>query len=157
MIRRPPRSTLFPYMTLFRSTAGSPAGCSSWKAFTIPARLSVHNSLSRRAEIKRRRVSAVLLAPAGGLGLVSPLATSLQDEEIRIDRADYHQSDREPHRSGEGSPSVARGSHPREQQSGKQIRHAPGLPHEPCGLCRLPGRAARPKHYDDRSEERRVG
>src|SRR2546426_9362943 len=26
MIRRPPRSTLFPYTTLFRS-AGSPAGC----------------------------------------------------------------------------------------------------------------------------------
>jgi hypothetical protein len=54
--------------------------------------LSVHNSFSRRAEIKRRRVSAILLAPAGGLGLVSPLATSLQDEEIRIDRADYHLS-----------------------------------------------------------------
>src|SRR3712207_7033956 len=26
MIRRPPRSTLFPYTTLFRSTAGPPAG-----------------------------------------------------------------------------------------------------------------------------------
>src|SRR2546426_3782244 len=27
MIRRPPRSTLFPYTTLFRSTTGSHAGC----------------------------------------------------------------------------------------------------------------------------------
>src|SRR3712207_6850517 len=30
MIRRPPRSTLFPYTTLFRSTAGWP-GRASWK------------------------------------------------------------------------------------------------------------------------------
>src|SRR5688572_31780200 len=28
MIRRPPRSTLFPYTTLFRSQQGSGAGCS---------------------------------------------------------------------------------------------------------------------------------
>src|SRR5438445_9180522 len=28
MIRRPPRSTLFPYTTLFRSSAGSPGGIS---------------------------------------------------------------------------------------------------------------------------------
>src|SRR2546425_6187744 len=27
MIRRPPRSTLFPYTTLFRSSRGSSAGC----------------------------------------------------------------------------------------------------------------------------------
>src|SRR3989442_2432378 len=27
MIRRPPRSTLFPYTTLFRSRPSSPAGC----------------------------------------------------------------------------------------------------------------------------------
>src|SRR2546429_2438633 len=27
MIRRPPRSTLFPYTTLFRSCSGSPVGC----------------------------------------------------------------------------------------------------------------------------------
>src|SRR2546426_1802964 len=29
MIRRPPRSTLFPYTTLFRSRPGSPPGCSA--------------------------------------------------------------------------------------------------------------------------------
>src|SRR3712207_9111673 len=39
MIRRPPRSTLFPYTTLFRSKCGSPVvetrkaySCSAWKA-----------------------------------------------------------------------------------------------------------------------------
>src|SRR6266481_6234431 len=39
MIRRPPRSTLFPYTTLFRSRAGPPAGAPPW----------------RRAEAVRRR------------------------------------------------------------------------------------------------------
>src|SRR3712207_7853743 len=33
MIRRPPRSTLFPYTTLFRSDAGS---CSSRVVFNVP-------------------------------------------------------------------------------------------------------------------------
>src|SRR5437016_13448821 len=34
MIRRPPRSTLFPYTTLFRSHAGPEVGVASTKAFT---------------------------------------------------------------------------------------------------------------------------
>src|ERR1039457_2285017 len=34
MIRRPPRSTLFPYTTLFRSTDTSPNGASSWPVVT---------------------------------------------------------------------------------------------------------------------------
>src|SRR5260370_4749412 len=32
MIRRPPRSTLFPYTTLFRSPSASMAACSIWKS-----------------------------------------------------------------------------------------------------------------------------
>src|SRR3712207_7254172 len=37
MIRRPPRSTLFPYTTLFRSTSVRPANClSSFAIFSIP-------------------------------------------------------------------------------------------------------------------------
>src|SRR3712207_8415655 len=31
MIRRPPRSTLFPYTTLFRSAAGRPQGSAHWR------------------------------------------------------------------------------------------------------------------------------
>src|SRR3989442_4790573 len=31
MIRRPPRSTLFPYTTLFRSTRRSTRSCACWK------------------------------------------------------------------------------------------------------------------------------
>src|SRR6266487_5491795 len=31
MTRRPPRSTLFPYTTLFRSPSGPPARCPGWR------------------------------------------------------------------------------------------------------------------------------
>src|SRR3712207_8611420 len=33
MIRRPPRSTLFPYTTLFRSGRGKPTGRRTWQEF----------------------------------------------------------------------------------------------------------------------------
>src|SRR5436309_8336111 len=36
MIRRPPRSTLFPYTTLFRSVARATIGYANGQAFTIP-------------------------------------------------------------------------------------------------------------------------
>src|SRR2546429_4233805 len=39
MIRRPPRSTLFPYTTLFRSLAGSCAFHSSFPVWTLRARI----------------------------------------------------------------------------------------------------------------------
>src|SRR5947209_8897768 len=41
MIRRPPRSTLFPYTTLFRSASGpiAPAQCARRTAVPAPARL----------------------------------------------------------------------------------------------------------------------
>src|SRR5438132_3647300 len=40
MIRRPPRSTLFPYTTLFRSTAGGPRfpGPCVWSSILVPRR-----------------------------------------------------------------------------------------------------------------------
>src|SRR2546429_6349037 len=37
MIRRPPRSTLFPYTTLFRSTRSATANASSWSCVTNSA------------------------------------------------------------------------------------------------------------------------
>src|SRR6266545_7618407 len=36
MIRRPPRSTLFPYTTLFRSKTPRPAGCRRWRGRPDP-------------------------------------------------------------------------------------------------------------------------
>src|SRR4051794_41362062 len=40
MIRRPPRSTLFPYTTLFRSVPGSPGLTSSSWSLCAPCRIS---------------------------------------------------------------------------------------------------------------------
>src|SRR3712207_8329541 len=44
MIRRPPRSTLFPYTTLFRSTRADRPG-----AVDLPVRLDVHDATRTRA------------------------------------------------------------------------------------------------------------
>src|SRR2546421_9260602 len=65
MIRRPPRSTLFPYTTLFRSVAGvafrqvDPAGLEE-RAGTVGARLPVHEVLVVRDGIERDRKSTRL-------------------------------------------------------------------------------------------------
>src|SRR2546430_3666458 len=49
MIRRPPRSTLFPYTTLFRSAAGLPSsGCSAWPCSSVRQR-------ERRSKTSRSR------------------------------------------------------------------------------------------------------
>src|SRR3712207_7551981 len=41
MIRRPPRSTLFPYTTLFRSSIARTVPCSIGISYVLPVRLSV--------------------------------------------------------------------------------------------------------------------
>src|SRR5215471_20808977 len=51
MIRRPPRSTLFPYTTLFRSTTRSSAPCATWPwRGPRPSRSEEHTS-----ELQSRR------------------------------------------------------------------------------------------------------
>src|SRR3712207_7644516 len=45
MIRRPPRSTLFPYTTLFRSSTSFPMGGWEWSLGTPRARASQRRSL----------------------------------------------------------------------------------------------------------------
>src|SRR5258708_32052753 len=54
MIRRPPRSTLFPYTTLFRSIIFCAAGCSKSGGTTTPdpapTPLPLNNTLVRRSE-----------------------------------------------------------------------------------------------------------
>src|SRR2546430_12458632 len=52
MIRRPPRSTLFPYTTLFRSFHGASAGRSP------PARLGAGATARRNRRARRRPASA---------------------------------------------------------------------------------------------------
>src|SRR5688572_32331354 len=51
MIRRPPRSTLFPYTTLFRSVAGSHGGVSRRVSVsTDPGRTALSHRCSLRSE-----------------------------------------------------------------------------------------------------------
>src|SRR5256885_11511822 len=58
MIRRPPRSTLFPYTTLFRSLEHR----HHVGAAALPRRLGAVHGVERRGQRRRRR------APAQGLG-----------------------------------------------------------------------------------------
>src|SRR5690349_23309916 len=61
MIRRPPRSTLFPYTTLFRSTVTRRSTSTNWRSVRRPTRsaspdrrtvviLSIMRKLSKRSE-----------------------------------------------------------------------------------------------------------
>src|SRR2546429_6673175 len=51
MIRRPPRSTLFPYTTLFRSTVGfGPFSFLGWKFLSDSSGVRVHRRLQQLAD-----------------------------------------------------------------------------------------------------------
>src|SRR3712207_7769415 len=61
MIRRPPRSTLFPYTTLFRSGAGLSAIASRMAAALYPHAPRVRNELLNRAKPSSNAMAAVRL------------------------------------------------------------------------------------------------
>src|SRR2546425_4417784 len=50
MIRRPPRSTLFPYTTLFRSVGSGPDHRQTWRGRQSPARRRSRRRLVPRSE-----------------------------------------------------------------------------------------------------------
>src|SRR5256886_11578195 len=54
MIRRPPRSTLFPYTTLFRSLAAIPEAAPSWPHAEHPAPLGIAARRHGPAGLRRR-------------------------------------------------------------------------------------------------------
>src|SRR5262245_66465564 len=54
MIRRPPRSTLFPYTTLFRSRITYPAWVSSW-AVSFPRGVAASRSEEHTSELQSLR------------------------------------------------------------------------------------------------------
>src|SRR5258705_9573526 len=58
MIRRPPRSTLFPYTTLFRSPGSSPG-----QAFAGKCSRTIARAVLLRGQVRRRNQHAELLAP----------------------------------------------------------------------------------------------
>src|SRR3712207_7425340 len=92
MIRRPPRSTLFPYTTLFRSADGGPAAA--------PARLVAERDRQRlerrRPDLARRRrrvqreqvrVRRVERRPAAGGGARDRKSTRLNSSHANISYA----------------------------------------------------------------------
>src|SRR2546427_8302184 len=56
MIRRPPRSTLFPYTTLFRSHARADGSSSERRSLEFPGRLDGHRQLEHRREVGGERL-----------------------------------------------------------------------------------------------------
>src|SRR2546430_11368579 len=62
MIRRPPRSTLFPYTTLFRSAIGSAAALKDERTSAVRGRHMV-TGLPTQVELRSEEVRAALEAP----------------------------------------------------------------------------------------------
>src|SRR5258708_28762503 len=54
MIRRPPRSTLFPYTTLFRSLTGTQSDPAGQDVFPEPDRYTIHGELAHGVAIRFR-------------------------------------------------------------------------------------------------------
>src|SRR5256884_6434516 len=67
MIRRPPRSTLFPYTTLFRSSISPPAACISWP----PSELSFAHLRPTPKSSKRWKLSSACCARLKRTSLLS--------------------------------------------------------------------------------------
>src|SRR3712207_8830337 len=76
MIRRPPRSTLFPYTTLFRSVIPPSSSC-SWVIPRVPVRWSC-----RKSQKKPPRTSA----PAQPLGRSEEHTSELQSRQYLVCR-----------------------------------------------------------------------
>src|SRR3712207_7356334 len=73
MIRRPPRSTLFPYTTLFRSSSASTVGAAPSRS-RRPARASAWKRARASAEADRR-------APSSSSSPLDVAATTSRSEE----------------------------------------------------------------------------
>src|SRR3712207_7757780 len=82
MIRRPPRSTLFPYTTLFRSATAGPA--------VLPARGRPRGRV-RRHRLLGVRHAAALLEPQGDR--VEPVRVVLPGELAVLRRSEEHTSE----------------------------------------------------------------
>src|SRR5574337_1845167 len=96
MIRRPPRSTLFPYTTLFRSCAGNRGGLPFWtnvmwkeaRHTQMRDRASgVHPDILEHLPPKKTRACLLycfVLSPLISLGAVPPHHLALRSEERRV-------------------------------------------------------------------------
>src|SRR5260370_41145441 len=82
MIRRPPRSTLFPYTTLFRSYVASPgAKIRGWNLVLAAVQQSA-TVRSRRHPVRRLVVAAVIAVVLLVGGALAASADSLPDSPV---------------------------------------------------------------------------
>src|SRR3712207_9045416 len=91
MIRRPPRSTLFPYTTLFRSYAWLPADASTtWKWVGLGVAAAVALAFAVWLVARRRRLApGEVLLVAATVSLVVPLLLP----EMHERRSEEHTSE----------------------------------------------------------------
>src|SRR2546429_9678806 len=88
MIRRPPRSTLFPYTTLFRSSSQTPAGATSWRR--LSPGLASELALLPAARATPDRPPAAAAKPAASRAVFAVLVahgrmgTPWSDNDVRV-------------------------------------------------------------------------
>src|SRR5258705_4998301 len=100
MIRRPPRSTLFPYTTLFRSVDSTRAAGSALMARARPAiaalgpgkglegAATIVETLRRRADRKSTRLNSSHLGISYAVFCLTKKKKKVNDESRRVRRAD---------------------------------------------------------------------
>src|SRR3712207_8378382 len=88
MIRRPPRSTLFPYTTLFRSHLGEPASVAAGLAAEGPLDGGIHED-ARHLRLARHRADQrrVLRRPCLGVDVEDRKSTRLNSSHANISYA----------------------------------------------------------------------
>src|SRR5256885_8751639 len=87
MIRRPPRSTLFPYTTLFRSRPHSPAGSAQRRRGRVPLWFASSRWCRRRRIPLLQRVLPPSTPPAATQSLC------LRDNSVSRRRSEEHTSE----------------------------------------------------------------
>src|SRR2546429_6816456 len=90
MIRRPPRSTLFPYTTLSRSVAGPAQLELQWPAALVP---HLRTSAGRRRQQPLPLQPLVLLVGLDGRGRQRDGGVPLRDEPALRARSEEHTSE----------------------------------------------------------------
>src|SRR3712207_6929524 len=86
MIRRPPRSTLFPYTTLFRSSAGTWHRRPQWWAQDEVA-TQAHVSVERSATVKETRRARAAWSGCGPASFLDRKSTRLNSSHANISYA----------------------------------------------------------------------
>src|SRR2546426_7731790 len=131
MIRRPPRSTLFPYTTLFRSPTHDHGDPAQGKRWVLTQELDLHEHADRDEEQRNEHV-----AERQELGHRLVAVVGLRDDEARQKRA---QGERRARRRGsQGREGPDQDDRDQEQLPAPRSEEHTSELQSPCNLvCRL--------------------